>query len=762
MAQTGIPLRVRLSLGSAIWLSLAIAAFGIIAYQTSKRAALEAAAGRAQAAALSLAERSSLGLRDVVRAMTEVASDPAVIEALRSGVPSAEARKALARLGADSALTVGVGLRSRSGHVVLSWHRELPTWAFDESQAPDSAGFGRAQVRADSILYEATAPVFDGQRLLGAVVRVRRVAATPTTVQTVSDLMGEDGALLFGNGDGSLWTDLTKPVDGPPRPETTRYRKDGRDLIVATRAIGGTPYMFAAEFPEAAVLAPVRTLVRDFTVIGAVLVGLGLVAGWWTSARVTKPLTELTQAAEGITAGNQPGPAPVLVGGDELGRLQRAFQTMAESVWQAREQLENQVRDRTRALEEQKRALEALHLSEDRLSAERSRLEKALRGLRASEDALRLADRRKDDFLAMLAHELRNPLAPIRNAVHIFKVKSPSDPDLQWGRDVIDRQVTQMTRLLDDLLDVSRISHNRLDLRLQRVDLGAVLMSAVETSRPLIDGAGHELTITLPPRPIYLDADPVRLAQVFSNLLNNSAKYTARPGHIRVAAEPREGDVVVSISDDGIGITAEALPHVFDMFTQARPALDQSRGGLGIGLSLVRGLVALHGGEVAAESQGAGHGSRFTVRLPLVAPPAASAPGLAPEIAEPASPANRRILIADDLEDSADSLATLLRLMGHEVWTAHDGEDALGAAERYRPEIVLLDLGMPKLDGYEACRRIREEPWGRNMVLIALTGWGQEDDRRRTGEAGFDVHLVKPVDPAVLLRLLDSRLESQV
>jgi signal transduction histidine kinase/CheY-like chemotaxis protein len=726
MAGSGIPLRFRISLGSAVLLSLAISAFGIIAYQMSKRGALEAAEGRARAAVLSLATRSSLTLPEVVRPLTAAAANPAVIEALRSGVPSPAAHEALTRLPADSVLTVAVGLRSRSGQVVLSLNRELPTWAFDESESPDSAGFGRARARSDSIWYEVTAPVYDRGTLLGDVVRVRRVRATRATIDTVSDLLGEDGALLFGNQDGSLWTNLRRPVEGPPVPGATRYRKEGRDFLVAISPLPGTPYLFAAEFPVAAVLAPARTLVRDFIAIGVVLVGFGLVAGGWASTRVTKPLTELTRAAEAITAGNRPNTPSGLAGGDELIRLQRAFQAMTDSVRQAREELERQVQDRTRALED----------------------------LRASEEALRAADRRKDDFLAMLAHELRNPLAPIRNAVHLFKLKSPSDPVLAWGRDVIDRQVAQMSRLLDDLLDVSRISHNRLELRLERIDLTSVLTSAIETSRPLIDGAGHELTLALPAEPLCLQADPVRLAQVFSNLLNNSARYTAPAGHIRLSAERRDGEVLVSVTDDGLGITPEALPHVFDMFTQVRPSLD---GGLGIGLSLARGIVGLHGGQVTAESDGANRGSRFTVRLPLAAPHTASSEKRATDHDRiPGPSVQRRLLIVDDLEDTANSLATLLRLQGHEVWTAHDGAEAFDAADLARPEIVLLDLGMPKVDGYETCRRIRQQTWGKNMTIIAVTGWGQMDDRRRTEEAGFDLHLVKPVDPASLLKLLDS------
>jgi signal transduction histidine kinase len=712
---------------------LAILAFGIIAYQTTRRTALEAAEGRARAAVFSLADRSSIGLREVVRPLSEASSHAAIVQALKEGSLSEQALEVMARLPADSPQTVALGLRSRSGQAAFSLHRPLPDWSPDPARNADSAGFSRAVVRGDSIYYEVTAPVRQGNELLGWVVRVRRVIATPAAVQTVRNLLGEQGGLLFGNADGSLWTDLTREVEGPADPSTDRYRKNGREYLTASRAIAGTPYMFLVEFPLVSVLAPLRTLARDYAIIGGVLVLIGLAAGWWANSRITRPLTELTRAAETITAGHRPGAPPNGRGGpaprgDELVRLQSAFQTMAESVWQARSELEHQVQERTQAVKD----------------------------LQASEEALRLADRRKDDFLAMLAHELRNPLAPIRNAVHIFKVKNPADADLQWSRDVIERQVGQMSRLLEDLLDVSRISHNRLELRLQRVDLRSVLASAIETSRPFIDGAGHELRVRIPPEPLALEADPVRLAQVFSNLLNNSAKYSIRPGEIRVTASVRDSRLAVEVEDDGMGISAEAMPYIFDMFTQAAPGHDYSRSGLGIGLSLVKGLVGLHNGSVTAESPGPGRGSRFTVWLPLA--PAAAVPEPRPDVDHAGNGKGpvRRILIADDLEDSADSLAALLRMVGHEVWTAHDGEEAVLSAEQHRPDIALLDLGMPKMDGYEACRQIRAQAWGRDMTVIALTGWGQEDDRRRTDEAGFDHHLVKPVEPRVLLQIFDS------
>jgi PAS domain S-box-containing protein len=371
-----------------------------------------------------------------------------------------------------------------------------------------------------------------------------------------------------------------------------------------------------------------------------------------------------------------------------------------------------------------------------------------------AEEALKEADRRKDEFIATLAHELRNPLAPVRNAVQVLKKKGTPDPEVTWAREVIERQVAQMARLLDDLLDVSRLSLHKLRLRKGRVTLASVIDSALETSRPLIDAGRHELRVTLPDEPVHLDADPVRLAQVFANLLNNAAKYTDRGGVIRLTAERGGGEVVATVKDTGIGIAAEVLPRIFETFSQATPALERAQGGLGIGLSLVRGLVELHGGSVVARSDGPGAGSEFTVRLPAAAAPRREQP---PGGVAPPSPAGCRIVAADDCRDAADSLAMLLRLMGNEVRTAGDGQEAVEVAEAFRPDVALLDIGMPRLNGYEVARRIREQPWGKDVFLVALTGWGQEEDRRRSQEAGFNSHLVKPVDPAALEQLLGAR-----
>jgi PAS domain S-box-containing protein len=371
--------------------------------------------------------------------------------------------------------------------------------------------------------------------------------------------------------------------------------------------------------------------------------------------------------------------------------------------------------------------------------------------------ALQAADRRKDEFLATLAHELRNPLAAIRNAAAILTAMGSSDPDTRWVPEVIDRQLEQMSRLLEDLLDVSRIAHDKLALRRQRVELSAVLHNAIETCGPHLDAGKHALAVALPAGSIFLHADPVRLEQIFSNLISNAAKYTPAGGHIRVTAGRQGNEVTVSVKDDGVGISPEMLPRLFEIFAQDERALELSQGGLGVGLSLVRGLLGLHGGRVEAKSEGIGQGSEFTVHLPLIAESPPETLSLRAGDGGTGESAKRRVLIADDARDSADSLAVILAMKGHEAHTAYDGEEAMEAAARLRPQVIILDIRMPKRNGFEACRWIREQPWGRAVTLIALSGWGTEEDRRRTEEAGFDHHLVKPVAPEVLFALVASR-----
>lgn len=366
---------------------------------------------------------------------------------------------------------------------------------------------------------------------------------------------------------------------------------------------------------------------------------------------------------------------------------------------------------------------------------------------------LREQDVRKDEFLATLAHELRNPLAPIRNGLELMKLARNDGEAVEQVRAMMERQVGHMVRLIDDLLDLSRISQGKLELKRERVELSVVVRNAVETSSPLIEQMGHHLSLAVPTVPIYVDGDLTRLAQVVSNLLNNAAKYTERGGRIRLSAERQGNDAVVTVEDNGMGIPAHMLSKVFDMFTQVDRSWERSKGGLGIGLSLVQRLVGLHDGSVLARSDGDGRGSTFVVRLPVILPLDGDLRE-GGEVESPRSQPRRRILVVDDNQDAAISLALLLTMMGNETQTAYDGLEALEVAQTFRPDVALLDIGMPKLNGYEVCRRIRQQPWGQNMVLFALTGWGQEEDQRRSLAAGFDAHLVKPALPDDIEKLL--------
>jgi PAS domain S-box-containing protein len=367
------------------------------------------------------------------------------------------------------------------------------------------------------------------------------------------------------------------------------------------------------------------------------------------------------------------------------------------------------------------------------------------------EQSLKEADRRKDEFLAMLAHELRNPLAPIRHAAQVFRLLAPAEPNLQRAQDMIERQVQEMTRLVDDLLDVSRITRGKIGLTREPLDLAVVIAAAVETSRPLIDAHRHQLLVSLPGEPLGVEADATRLAQVISNLLNNAAKYTSEDGHIWLTVEACPGEAVVRVRDDGVGIPPDLLPQVFDLFVQGDRSLARSEGGLGIGLTVVKSLVEMHGGSVEARSEGPGKGSEFIVRLPAVE--MQPAPAKRDDEGGLSGP-SRRVLVVDDNEDVAHSLALLLQIKGHEVRTAHDGLTALNVAGEFLPEVVLLDIGLPTMDGYEVARRLRQQTGLENVVLVAVTGYGQEEDRRRAEEAGFDAHLTKPAEPAALQRLL--------
>jgi PAS domain S-box-containing protein len=364
------------------------------------------------------------------------------------------------------------------------------------------------------------------------------------------------------------------------------------------------------------------------------------------------------------------------------------------------------------------------------------------------------ADRRKDEFLAMLAHELRNPLAPIRSGLDLMGMEGVDAATAGWARTMMQQQVQHLVRLVDDLLDVSRIMRGKVQIRKERTTLAEVLQRGIETARPSVDAQEHQLSVELPPEPIWLEADPVRLAQVVANLVNNAAKYHDKPGHIWISAQAGAGTATLRVCDDGIGIEKELLPRVFDLFTQADRSVARSQGGLGIGLTLVRSLVELHGGSIEARSGGLGQGSEFLVRLPVAAPPAPQ-PAAPAGAAAPAKPERRRrILVVDDNVAAARILSEIAGRWHHEVQVAYTGEAALELAQTYRPDVFLLDIGLPGLSGYEVAQRLRRQPAFAGALLVAVTGYGQEEDRRRSREAGFNHHLVKPISPEALHSLL--------
>ena len=415
-----------------------------------------------------------------------------------------------------------------------------------------------------------------------------------------------------------------------------------------------------------------------------------------------------------------------------------------EGLRHAQAELEMRVNERTGELGEANRALKAE-------IAERHLLEQELRKRVAvmAED-----DRRKNEFLATLAHELRNPLAPIQYAYELMNLAGSNETLRAEAQSILHRQVQHMVRLIDDLLDLSRITRNKLELRRERIELTAVIEDAVETIRPLMEARGHDLRVRLAPGPILVQADRTRLAQVFSNLLSNAAKFTERGGRIRLTSERDGADIVVRVQDNGIGISPAMLPRIFDMFVQADRSLERIQSGLGIGLTLVKRVAEMHGGSVEARSEGAGHGSEFLVRIPIDRAMPVPGDATPPDGSARHPETNVRVLVADDNEDAVRSLAMMLRAMGHEVHTARDGAEVLEAAATIMPSLILMDIGMPRMNGYDAARRIREQPWGRTITLVALTGWGLEEDKRLATEAGFDRHIVKPIEPSVLRSIL--------
>jgi two-component system, sensor histidine kinase len=548
-------------------------------------------------------------------------------------------------------------------------------------------------------------------------------------------------AAVYGTG-GKLYAFYARPGQRPP-PDTLPLPHAGSYLsgnqieyvqpIMQHGEMLGTIYLRATYD----LVGRVRAYLGIFALVILLGMTVALVSSMALQKVITEPLDAMAKVAHQVIDRRDYSLRAGAFGRDEIGMVVAAFNNMLDEV------------------ESREKALQATNSA---LSAE-------IKVRMSAEAALREADRRKDEFLATLAHELRNPLAPIRHAVKILEVPGAGDEQREWSREIIARQVQHMALLLDDLLDVSRITRGRLDLRKEYVTLQALVAAAIEPARPLIEAKHHTLDVALPTVPIELEVDPLRMSQALSNLLTNAAKYTDAGGTIKVRAALEAEGLVIRVRDNGIGLSAAAIPNLFAMFSQVDSVIDRAEGGLGIGLALVKGLLALHGGTVEASSDGVGHGSEFVIRLPrstLVAGARDKTP--APAAAAPAAGPRGKVLVVDDNRDAAETLALVLEMSGHELLVGHSGHEALELGSRERPDAIILDIGMPDMTGYEAARRIRREAWGRKTFLLAITGWGQEDDKEAARAAGFDGHLTKPVNPdqveLMLAHFLNARSDS--
>jgi two-component system, sensor histidine kinase len=533
------------------------------------------------------------------------------------------------------------------------------------------------------------------------------------------------------DSDGRLYASYAKDPQFVPSPQVPAFNGN---RISGQRAEIVQPIVRGAETLGSLYIRgqyDVMSRVTAYIGIFGLVMALSLFVAYLLSRRlqrvITEPLGAMTQAAREIVERRDYSLRAKKFGNDEFGLVADAFNNMLDEV--------------------QRRAV-----AREQANTE---LQKQIEVREAAEAALREADRRKDEFLATLAHELRNPLTPIRHAVKLMDGDAASESQRRWARDVIGRQLQRMALMLDDLLEVSRITQGRLELKTEVVDLGAIVNTAVETARPLIEAKQQELNISVPAQTVRITADPLRISQSISNLLTNAAKYTDANGTISLSVQLLPQEITISVKDDGIGLEPQAIPRVFEMFSQVKSAIDRSEGGLGIGLALVKGMIQLHGGQVEATSPGAGRGSQFTIHLPRALVAAQTAQTEAQVPSENARPAMRcTVLVADDNRDAADTLALLLDMDGYETTVAHGGLQALDDIRRSRPDAAILDIGMPDLNGYEVARRIREEEWGRDMFLLAITGWGHPDDVARAKAAGFNEHLTKPVDAENVVRLL--------
>lgn len=473
-----------------------------------------------------------------------------------------------------------------------------------------------------------------------------------------------------------------------------------------------------------------NTRLFDYTVVlvCVMIASLGLASfiAFWLRGAVTKPIFAVTDVARQVMQSRDFSLRAEKFTEDEIGVLVDAFNDMLSEV------------------ERRAKALEASNRSLEREMTERQ----------AAEDALRLADRRKDEFLATLAHELRNPLAPLLNSLNILRSPQQDPVVHDRAQSVMERQLKQMVRLVDDLLDVSRITTGKLAISKVCIDIQSVIRDAVESSSTFIKERGHELTLDIPEEPVYIKADPIRLAQVFSNLLNNSAKYTNPGGSIQFAASVINDGVLFTITDNGIGIEPDMLNNIFDMFTQVDQTLERAQAGLGVGLALARHLVELHGGQLQVSSPGTGCGSTFSLRLALAEPPASASTRTSQST--DSSGQRRRVLLVDDNVDFVSTLKILLSTMGHDIRIAHDGVTAQSVAREFQPEFAFLDIGMPGMNGYDLARHLRQSPETANAILVAVTGWGQDKDRQLSKSAGFNHHLVKPVELSQVMEIIEA------
>ncbi len=568
----------------------------------------------------------------------------------------------------------------------------------------------------DALVADATAQADILARINGPALAFDDRKAAETNLALLNNRPNILAAAIYGV-DGSLFATYTR-AEGTEFPPlgAAGARFDASTItlfhpVIHNDGVLGTLYLQASD--------ELGKRLRDYLAIllSVMLVSLlvALLISFWLAGGVTGPVRAVTQVARQVIERRDFTLRARRTTNDEIGVLVDAFNTMLAEVGQ-----------RAAALEESNRALQ--QETEER---------------RHAEAGLRLADQHKDEFLATLAHELRNPLAPMVNAVRLIQMPDAELGTTSRAHGIITRQLSQMVRLVDDLFDMSRIRSGKLALRKQSVELASIVNNAVDTARPLLDEHNHTLTLELPGQPIYLQADPVRLAQVFSNLLNNAAKYSDPGGQVTLSVAVAGSTVRVRIDDRGIGISAETLPRIFQMFAQGDSSLEGNQSGLGVGLALAQRLIELHGGSITAESRGLGQGSSFTVVLPVMAALTSERPSAG--VAAPQARAHR-ILLVDDNVDFATSLALLLQALGHEVRIAHDAEQALAVAGELRPEIAFLDLGLPRVSGYELARALRAAAETASTVLIALSGWGHARDRQRSQEAGFSVHLVKPVE----------------